>query len=573
MADTEKLVDRYERQFEKGLLTDSERHAKVVKAWNDVSEKVTKALKELMDKENRNPVFMMSESGARGKLTNFVQLIGMRGLMTKPNGDAIEIPIKSCFRDGLSVSEFFIATHGARKGGADTALKTADSGYLTRRLIDVSHDVIVREEDCGCDHGFIVRAIYDKENKEIVSLADRLIGRYSARDIVDPQTGEVLVKGNTLIEEKDAKRVVAAGLKEVEIRSLFTCETKDGVCVHCYGKNLATGEMVQIGDAVGIMAAQSIGEPGTQLTMKNFHTGGVAGGDDITQGLPRVQELIEAREPKGVALITEIEGEVVSDTVSDATTNRHQITIKNELEEKSYITNAGATIIVKVGDHVKNGQALTSGSIDPKALLEASDVETVENYLLNEVQRVYRSQSIGISDKHIEVIVRQMVRKIYIIDGGDTSLLPGSKVDVINFTDANEKVILEGKRPAVGRPVLLGITKAALDTNSFLSSASFQETTRVLTDAAVKGRIDYLHGLKENVMIGKLIPAGTGFEGETDDEYDNLTEFPQEEVEANNDVVDEVVEEEEVIDSDDLANDDSISELTEEEIIASAKGL
>ncbi len=573
MADTEKLVDRYERQFEKGLLTDSERHAKVVKAWNDVSEKVTKALKELMDKENRNPVFMMSESGARGKLTNFVQLIGMRGLMTKPNGDAIEIPIKSCFRDGLSVSEFFIATHGARKGGADTALKTADSGYLTRRLIDVSHDVIVREEDCGCDHGFIVRAIYDKENKEIVSLADRLIGRYSARDIVDPQTGEVLVKGNTLIEEKDAKRVVAAGLKEVEIRSLFTCETKDGVCVHCYGKNLATGEMVQIGDAVGIMAAQSIGEPGTQLTMKNFHTGGVAGGDDITQGLPRVQELIEAREPKGVALITEIEGEVVSDTVSDATTNRHQITIKNDLEDKSYITNAGATIIVKVGDHVKNGQALTSGSIDPKALLEASDVETVENYLLNEVQRVYRSQSIGISDKHIEVIVRQMVRKIYIIDGGDTSLLPGSKVDVINFTDANEKVILEGKRPAVGRPVLLGITKAALDTNSFLSSASFQETTRVLTDAAVKGRIDYLHGLKENVMIGKLIPAGTGFEGETDDEYDNLTEFPQEEVEVNNDVVDEVVEEEEVIDSDDLANDDSISELTEEEIIASAKGL
>ena len=565
----DKDVEKVERQARKGLLTDKERHDKIVEVWQVVTKKVENRLKELMDKEIRNPVFMMSQSGARGKLSNFVQLIGMRGIMSKPNGDAIEIPIKSCFRDGLSVSEFFTATHGARKGGADTALKTADSGYLTRRLIDVSHDVIVREEDCGCDHGFIVKAIRDpKENKDMVTLQDRLVGRFTVRDVLDPNTHEVLVPGNTMMGEKDAQRIVDAGIKEVEIRSLFTCETKDGVCVHCYGKNLATGELVKIGDAVGIMAAQSIGEPGTQLTMKNFHTGGVAGGEDITQGLPRVQELLEARDPKGVAIISYFAGTVTKVQVEEQNkeTNRTTIVVKNDLEEKTYLTSSGAHVIVKEGDHVENGQPLTSGPINPKELLEASDIEHVENYLLKEVQKVYRSQAIGISDKHIEVIVHQMVRKILVIDGGDTELLPGLKVDVIDFTDANEKALLAGKRPAVGRPLVLGITKAALDTRSFLSSASFQETTRVLTDAAVKGRIDYLHGLKENVMIGKLIPAGTGFNGETDDELDHLTEFPQENEEENELELDQ---EEQVYDSTDTEENDSISELTEEEIMAS----
>ncbi len=572
--EAEKIVDKLSNQYKKGLLTDSERHARVVAAWKKVNDEVEKRLTTLMDNEIRNPVFMMSQSGARGKLSNFVQLIGWRGLMSKPNGEEIEIPIKSCFRDGLLVSEFFTATHGARKGGADTALKTADSGYLTRRLIDVSHDVIVREEDCGCDHGFMVKTIVDpKDGKPIVSLKDRLAGRYSTRDIVNPTTGEVIVPGNTLMTSEDAKNIDAAGITEVEIRSLFTCETKDGVCIHCYGKNLATGELVKIGDAVGIMAAQSIGEPGTQLTMKNFHTGGVAGGDDITQGLPRVQELLEAREPKGVAVISEISGTVSAIEQADASTNRYQITVKNDLEERSYLTNSDARVIISVGDEVINGQALTSGSIDPKKLIEASDVEAVENYLLQEVQKVYRSQSIGISDKHIEVIVRQMVRKILVVDGGDTDMLPGLKVDVIDFTDSNEKAILEGKRPAVGRPLVLGITKAALDTRSFLSSASFQETTRVLTDAAVKGRIDTLHGLKENVMIGKLIPAGTGFKGETDDELDYETEFERVDDDDEDSIEDihyEAPSQEEVVDEED-AKEDGLNALTEEEIEAAAK--
>lgn len=435
----------------------------------------------------------------------------MLGLMRKPSGDVIEIPIKSCYREGLNVSEFFIATHGARKGGADTALKTADSGYLTRRLIDVSHSVIVTEEDCGCDHGFEVTEVIDtKENKVIVPLKDRLVGRFTCHSIVDPSTGEIIVPGNTLMDEVMADKVVAAGIKSVEIRSLFTCETKNGVCVHCYGRNLATGELVKVGDAVGIMAAQSIGEPGTQLTMRTFHTGGVASGDggDITQGLPRVQELLEARTPKGEALISEISGEVTS---VENINGRTKIDVKGELEEKSYLTNYGATARVKVGDHVANGQKLTEGAIDPKQLLEVSDITAVENYILKEVQKVYQTQAgISISDKHLEVVVKQMLRKILVIDGGDTEMLPGIKVDVIDFTDANEKALLAGKRPAIGVPRILGITKAALDTSSFLSSASFQETTKVLTDAAIKCKVDYLRGMKENVMIGKLIPAGTG---------------------------------------------------------------
>lgn len=513
-------VAEIQELFERGLLTDHERYTKVVAVWTGVLAQVDELLKQEMIRDSRNPIFMMSDSGARGSKSNFLQLVGMRGLMNNPSGEVIEIPIKSCFRDGLSVSEFFIATHGARKGGADTALKTADSGYLTRRLVDVSHDVVIREEDCGCDHGFVVRAIVESKNGSVqVPLYDRLVGRYTCHDVINPKTGEVLVEGNTFIDEEKAQLIVDAGIQEVEIRSLLTCETKDGVCVHCYGRNLATGEMVKVGDAVGIMAAQSIGEPGTQLTMKTFHTGGVAG-SDITQGLPRVQELLEARNPKGEAIISEIEGTVIKIEGDE----RYLITVVNDNEEKEYLTNYGAHLTVKVGDHVIKGQQLTEGAINPKSLLDYSDVVAVDNYLVSEVQKVYRSQGITISDKHIEVIIRQMTRKMLIIEGGDTEMLPGQKVDLVDFTEGNEKVLLHGGKPAMAAPLLLGITKAALDTNSFLSSASFQETTKVLTDAAIKGRVDHLHGLKENVMIGKLIPAGTGLEPDLHDEVEELDE-------------------------------------------------
>jgi DNA-directed RNA polymerase subunit beta' len=504
-------VAKINKSFARGLMTEDERHNQVIEAWKLVLKNVENALKKQFGADTRNPLFMMSDSGARGNIQNFLQLEGMRGLMSSPNGDTIELPIKSCFREGISVSEFFIATHGSRKGGADTALKTADSGYLTRRLVDVAQDVIVREEDCHSDHGFVVTEIFEvKEGQRsvIVPLADRLVGRYAVRDIVDPVTGELIVKGNTLMDEEEAKRVGDSNVESVEIRSLFGCETKDGVCRHCYGRNLATGKEVGIGEAVGIMAAQSIGEPGTQLTMRTFHTGGVAAGEDVTQGLPRVQELFEARNPKGESNISEIEGDVVAISESGG---RFTIEVKNDLESKVYLTNYGARLRVKEGQHIKNGERLTEGTISPKKLLEVSDITAVENYILNEVQKVYRiSASVSISDKHLEVIVRQMLRKVVIVDGGDTSLLPGTRINVIQFTDINEQALLEGKRPAVARPLILGITKAALETESFLSAASFQETTRVLTDAAIKGKVDYLHGLKENVITGKLIPAGRG---------------------------------------------------------------
>lgn len=537
--EAEKEVQKLRDQADEGELDEDERYKKVIAVWNDVSEKITSKVKKVIDLEVRNPVFMMSSSGARGKTTNFVQLIGLKGLMARPDGSALEIPIKSCFRDGLSVSEFFTATHGARKTGADTALKTADSGYLTRRLIDVSHDVIVREEDCGCDHGIVVRDIMSREPhpddeakgqypEVIVELKDRIIGRFSVNDIINPQTKEVIVPANTMIEEDTANKIVSAGIKEVEIRALFTCQTKDGVCVHCYGRNLATGKVAEIGDAVGIMAAQSIGEPGTQLTLKNFHSGGVAGEEDITQGLPRVQEVLEARTPKGEACITEIPGVVKEIHVHDLDKKIYDITIVNNSvnvstqegeflpEEKTYTTNAHAYVIVEEGQEVVAGQKLTAGAIDPKKLLDCTGVPTVESYILEEVEKVYKSQGIGISDKHVEVIARQMLRKIAIVDAGDTDMLPGTKVDVNEYTEKNGEALISGNKPAEGKPVVLGITKAALDTASFLSSASFQETTRVLSDAAVKGKIDYLHGLKENVMIGKLIPAGTGFNGDVD---------------------------------------------------------
>ena len=526
-------VEKITKLYRRGLITDEERHRQVIGVWSDVREKdIQPILTKQLEANTRNPIYMMSDSGARGNISNFVQLSGLRGLMAKPSGETIELPIKSCFREGLTVSEFFIATHGARKGGADTALKTADSGYLTRRLVDVSHDVIIREEDCGTDHGFVVEEIRDKDAKDpIVPLKDRLIGRYTVHDVIDPNSGRVIVPGNTLIDEALAADIVNAGIKKVEIRSLFGCETKDGVCVHCYGRNLASGKVASIGDTVGIMAAQSIGEPGTQLTMRTFHTGGVAG-SDITQGLPRVQELFEARKPKGEAVISEIAGLVKSVTVDDK--NKSTIVIANDLEEKSYTTVIGAHVIVNEGDHVINGQAITDGSINPKELLNVSDIRAVENYIVAEIHKVYRSQGIEISDKHIEVIVKQMMRKIVIVDGGDTSLLPGTRVEINKFTEENRKALLEKKRPAVGYPRVLGITKAALDTDSFLSSASFQETTKVLTDAAIKGSIDHLHGLKENVMIGKLIPAGDAFYAEKEEEKVEEVENVNDNVEATN---------------------------------------
>lgn len=502
----DKKVDEITSQYDDGLLTDEQRHEAIIKEYTDAKDQMTKKVQQFMLDNPRNPVFMMASSGARGSVNNFVQLIGMRGLMSGPNNTTLEIPVKDSFRQGMTVSEYFIATHGARKGSTDTALKTADSGYLTRRLVDVSHSVVIRQEDCGVDHGVRVTNILNNEGKEIVTLAQRCLGRFSANDIVDPDTGELICPGNTFIDESIAAKIGASNLKSVEIRTLLTCQSPEGVCIHCYGRNMATGEMAKIGDTVGILAAQSIGEPGTQLTMRTFHEGGTAG-SDITMGLPRVQELLEVRNPKGAANISEIDGEVTD--IEPAGEARYNITIKNDKEEKTVLTNYNAKIKVTKGQKVLAGDPLTFGSIDPKELLKVSDPWKVAKYLIDEVQKVYCSQSINISDKHIEVIVKEMLGKILVIDGGDTNLIPGIKTDVLTFTQTNQKALEHGQRPAVGRPMILGVTKAALDTSSFLSSASFQETTKVLTDAALKGKVDYLKGLKENVMIGKLIPAGT----------------------------------------------------------------
>ncbi len=523
----QKQVDRITALYHKGMLSDDERHKRVVDTWTKVSNAVRDEVAKRLNEDKMNPLVIMSDSGARGSIDNFRQLIGMRGLMSNPKNEVIELPITSCFREGMKVAEFFIATHGARKGGADTALKTADSGYLTRRLVDVSQDVIVREEDCHCDRGFVVRQIVDtSRDTVIVKLEDRLSGRFTMHDVVNPKTGEVIVPADTMISDEAAKAIVAAGITEVEIRSIFTCQTHDGVCRRCYGRNMATGQLVELGEAVGIMAAQSIGEPGTQLTMRVFHTGGVAG-SDITQGLPRVQELVEARSPKGEAVIAEFDGtvaEIIDNgsgkkdvrVVSTSTTTVEGNSEQGP-EEMVYSTPYGARLRVRVGDHVEAGGKITEGAISPKKLLEVSDIEKVEVYVIKEIQKVYAAQGIGISDKHIEVILRQMLRKVAIIDGGDTELLPGQCVDRDEFTEANTTVLLEGKRPAIASPLVLGITKAALATNSFLSAASFQETTRVLTDAAIKAKKDPLHGLKENVITGKLIPAGTGLRSEEEE--------------------------------------------------------
>ena len=503
LRDAEEKVETVVKQFKRGLITDNERYDRIISIWSTAKDDITKELMSTLDRNNS--IYMMANSGARGNVSQITQLAGMRGLMANPSGRIIELPIKSNFREGLTVLEYFISTHGARKGLADTALRTADSGYLTRRLVDVAQDVIVREDDCKTDRFLEVEDMRD--GSEIIQdLSERIIGRISFSDVTHPETGEVIVAKNEMIEDNTADRIIKAGIKKVRIRSIITCKTNHGVCIKCYGRNLATGHNVEIGEAVGIIAAQSIGEPGTQLTMRTFHTGGVAG-DDITQGLPRIQELFEARNPKGQAVISEIEGTVID--VRDAKGKR-EVEIQNDRENKIYQIPYNSRIKVFKGVEVVPGQELTEGSIDPKELLVVRGIRGVQNYLIREVQRVYRLQGVDIADKHIEVMVRQMLRKVKVLEQGDTSLLPGTYVDVNEFEDKNKKAFMAGKDPAIAKPVLFGITKASLETDSFLSAASFQETTRVLTDAAIKGKVDRLIGLKENVIIGKLIPAGTG---------------------------------------------------------------
>lgn len=525
----EKLVDRITKQFNRGLITEEERYNAVVEIWTDAKDQIQGELMQSLDKTN--PIFMMSDSGARGNASNFTQLAGMRGLMAAPSGKIIELPITSSFREGLTVLEYFISTHGARKGLADTALKTADSGYLTRRLVDVAQDVIVREEDCGTDRGLLVSDI--KEGTEMIEpFIERIEGRYSKETIRHPETDEIIIRPDELITPEIAKKITDAGIEQMYIRSAFTCNARHGVCEKCYGKNLATGEKVEVGEAVGTIAAQSIGEPGTQLTMRTFHTGGVAG-SDITQGLPRIQEIFEARNPKGQAVITEIEG-VVED-IKLAKDRQQEIVVKGANETRSYLASGTSRIIVEIGQPVQRGEVLTEGSIEPKNYLSVAGLNATESYLLKEVQKVYRMQGVEIDDKHVEVMVRQMLRKVRIIEAGDTKLLPGSLVDIHNFTDANREAFKHRKRPATAKPVLLGITKASLETESFLSAASFQETTRVLTDAAIKGKRDDLLGLKENVIIGKLIPAGTGMRRYSDLKYEK-TAKPVAEVESQTEV-------------------------------------
>ncbi len=498
-------VEKVTKQFRRGLITDEERYERVIDIWNKTKDNIQIRLMESLN--DLNPIFMMSDSGARGNISNFTQLAGMRGLMAAPNGQIMELPVTSNFREGLSVLEMFISTHGARKGMTDTALKTADSGYLTRRLVDVAQDVIIRETDCGSDRGLVIRAI--KEGNEVIEpLEERLLGRYTRKTVFNPEDGTVIIGENQIITEDIAREIIAVGIEEITIRSVFTCNTKHGVCKHCYGRNLATGSEVEVGEAVGTIAAQSIGEPGTQLTMRTFHTGGVAGAD-ITQGLPRIQEIFEARHPKGQAVISEVTGTIVSIDENPAARTK-EVTIKGETDTRSYQVPFSARMNVEEGDIIHRGEALDQGSIDPKELLRVRDVLAVENYLLREVQKVYRMQGVEIGDKHIEVMVRQMLRKVRVMDPGETDILPGTLIDIHDYTDKNIATLVAGGIPATARPVLLGITKASLETNSFLSAASFQETTRVLTDAAIRGKRDPLLGLKENVIIGKVIPAGTG---------------------------------------------------------------
>ena len=505
LAEAEETIEKITKQYRRGLMTDDERYVQVINTWNDTSTKVTNALMSKLDQYN--PIFMMADSGARGSVNQIRQLAAMRGLMANTSGRAVEIPIRANFREGLNVLEYFISTHGARKGLADTALRTADSGYMTRRLVDVAQDLIIRAEDCGTEEYITVTAIKDG-NEMIEKLEDRLEGRYTAEDVVNPSTGEIIVAKGELMTLADAGKIVAAGIESVKIRSVLKCELPVGVCAKCYGSNLAVSGKINIGESVGIIAAQSIGEPGTQLTMRTFHTGGVAQAEDITQGLPRVEELFEARKPKGLAVIAEIGGRVAIEEIKN---KRKEIKIFNDDtgETVSYPISYGSRIKVEEGQIIEAGDELTEGSVNPHDILKIKGVTAVQNYLIQEVQRVYRLQGVDINDRHVEVIVRQMMRKVRVEDPGDTMLLSGSLVDISTLKDAN-KALEEGQTPATYTDVLLGITKASLATDSFLSAASFQETTRVLTDAAIKGKVDPLLGLKENVIIGKLIPAGTG---------------------------------------------------------------
>jgi len=509
IADAEEKVVIIDDLFRQGMLSNGERRERVIKVWEVTTDLVAKKLMASLDEFN--PIYMMADSGARGSTAQIRQLAGMRGLMADPSGQIIEVPIRANFREGLSVLEFFISSHGARKGLADTALRTADSGYLTRRLVDVSQDVIVREDDCyvargEAPKGMILTEIKDG-NKLIEPLKARVVGRYAVEPIKHPETGEVIVEADHMISYEQADAIEKAGIKSAHCRSVFTCRAERGVCAKCYGANLATGELVDIGEAVGIIAAQAIGEPGTQLTMRTFHTGGVASADDITQGLPRVEELFEARKPKGLAVISEINGVM---HIDDTKKRREAVVTNEDGEAESYLIPFGSKLKIANGETVEAGDELTEGSVNPHDILKIKGVKGVQAYLLKEVQSVYRLQGVEISDKHIEVIIRQMLRKVQVEENGDTTLLPGELVDIFRFEIENERVIQAEGRPAIAKRKLLGITKASLATDSFLSAASFQETTRVLTEAAIKGKIDPLVGLKENVIIGKLIPAGIG---------------------------------------------------------------
>ena len=502
LEEADKKVENIAKQYKRGLITNEERYNETIKVWDAATKEVTKAMEENFD--DMNPIFMMAKSGARGNINQLRQIAGMRGLMADTQGKAVEIPIKANFREGLDPLEYFVSSHGGRKGLADTALRTADSGYLTRRLVDVSQDIIVREPDCGTTEGIIVKDIKDG-NQVLEPLAERLLGRYPLEDIYNPKTKKLIVDKDTMMTDDIANKIVEAGIEEVKVRSSLCCRTAHGVCAKCYGMGLATREEVNIGEPVGIIAAQSIGEPGTQLTMRTFHEGGVAGGD-ITQGLPRVEELFEARKPKGMAIISEIAGKV---KVKEDK-KKKEVIVKSKDDAKTYTIPFGSKLHIKDGDVIEAGEQITEGSVNPNEILVINGVDGVYRYLISEVQKVYRNQGVDINDKHIEVIGRQMLKKVKITDGGETDMFPGSLVDVYEFEAKNEKAKEEGKLPAKGKRALLGITKAALATDSFLSAASFQETTRVLTDAAIKGKVDPLIGLKENVIIGKLIPAGTG---------------------------------------------------------------
>ena len=546
IAEGQEKVDKINKQFKRGLITEEERYTSVCDVWAKVTNEVHGEFAELSDKlANENPIFMMMKSGARGSVNQFGQMAGMRGLMAKPDGSTVEIPITSSLVDGLTVNEYFLNTYGTRKGNADKALRTADSGYLTRRLVDVAQDIIIHDDDCHCLSGLVVTDLIDEKDGSVIeSLSERITGRYAAKKIINPETKDVICEKDEYITPSIAKKIKKAGITSVEIRSAITCQSRDGICRKCYGESPATGNIVENGEAVGVMAAQSIGEPGTQLTMRTFHSGGVAGADDITQGLPRVVELFEARNPKGKVTISEVTGEV---TKIENANGKWKVTVENDSVSKEHTTLYDAKLRVEVGDKVSAGDKLTEGTISPKELLDVTDRVTTLNYILKEVQKVYKSQGVDISDKHIEIISSRMINRVKVVDAGDSSLVEGLTVSINEFNDANKPVIMTGGVPANARPIILGITKSALETGSFLSAASFQETTRVLTDASIRGKVDQLKGLKENVILGKLIPAGTGFR-----EYNNVG--IELEHEFLNDDASEVLENE-------FLNDDEESEL------------